>query len=293
MNLAILIPVHNAAATIERTIQSLAHVSDRAGTQVIIVDDGSTDDSAAIAERALDQQGFAARQILRQDNAGAGAARNTALANTSAAWVLFLDADDELLIDPSSLFSAVPRDATVVTTGAVVVRRGAVVKRYRPQIVTVADARRRLSAGNLFPMGSVLFRRDQLTHCFDETLAYLEDWQFWLHNEQLYQRVVAVNERMVRIHVHGGNRSSHFAAIGACRERIAEGWYTSHRPTMTRQERHNWMLQRAIGRMLQGHRPSLAAWFAWRANKSLYVKFMAHACLRQRVLRHDHYAVGR
>src|SRR5690554_5962516 len=123
MNLAILIPVHNAAATIERTIQSLAHVSDRAGTQVIIVDDGSTDDSAAIAERALDQQGFAARQILRQDNAGAGAARNTALANTSAAWVLFLDADDELLIDPSSLFSAVPRDATVVTTGAVVVRR--------------------------------------------------------------------------------------------------------------------------------------------------------------------------
>src|SRR5262249_35920072 len=63
-----------------------------------VVDDGSTDDSAAVAERA-------GVRLIRQTNSGLGAARNAGLAAATGEFVVFLDADDELL--PDALASGV------------------------------------------------------------------------------------------------------------------------------------------------------------------------------------------
>ncbi|MGD1030238.1 MAG: glycosyltransferase family A protein [Opitutaceae bacterium] len=88
---SILIPCRNAGPWLARTLESaLAQTWPR--TEIILVDDGSDDDSRAIAAR------FEARgvRIVAQGNRGASAARNTAIAGSRGDWLQFLDADDLL-----------------------------------------------------------------------------------------------------------------------------------------------------------------------------------------------------
>ena len=94
MNVSIIIPLYNKAAYIGRALESVARQT-LADHQVIVVDDGSTDDGAAEVQRhaALDPR----VRLLRQDNAGPGAARNRGLMEASGSYVAFLDADDEWL----------------------------------------------------------------------------------------------------------------------------------------------------------------------------------------------------
>lgn len=85
---------YNAEGTIARTLDSLL-AQDFADWTAVVVDDGSTDGTRAIADayRARDARIF----VLSQVNAGAGAARNAAIAASSSDYVVVLDADDELL----------------------------------------------------------------------------------------------------------------------------------------------------------------------------------------------------
>lgn len=92
---AIIIPAYNAAKYVAATIES-ALAQTLPAAQVMVVDDGCTDDTAAIAE------GFGeAVWCLRQTNAGVSAARNRAAREVNADWMLFLDADD--LLKPDAL----------------------------------------------------------------------------------------------------------------------------------------------------------------------------------------------
>jgi glycosyltransferase involved in cell wall biosynthesis len=88
---SVLIPAYNAQATLLQTLQSVERQS-FSNLEVIVVDDGSRDQTARIAAD------FAARdarfRLVRQANAGAAAARNTALALARGEWIAPLDADD-------------------------------------------------------------------------------------------------------------------------------------------------------------------------------------------------------
>lgn len=89
-------PAWRSAATIGRALASVAAQTWPAA-QVVVCDDGSDDDTAAIAESWRGRLGGAALVVLRQSNQGAGAARNRALAAATGDLVAFLDADDEWL----------------------------------------------------------------------------------------------------------------------------------------------------------------------------------------------------
>ena len=99
MNLSIIIPVHNAARTLGDCLESVLRLA--CVQEIICVDDGSTDDSAALLSQ------FAARdgriQILHTPSQGAGAARNKGLAVARGSWLWFIDADDFI---PSHSFAA-------------------------------------------------------------------------------------------------------------------------------------------------------------------------------------------
>lgn len=85
---SVVVPVYNGAAYLGEALDSvLAQVG--AELEVVVVDDGSSDGSAAVAAR------FAPRvRLLQQPNRGIGAARNAGLAVTGGELVAFLDADD-------------------------------------------------------------------------------------------------------------------------------------------------------------------------------------------------------
>jgi hypothetical protein len=103
---SVVIPCHNAATWIGETVQS-AVSQESVAIEVIVVDDGSTDDSAARAEAA----GAPKARVVRQANGGASRARNAGTAAARGEFIQYLDADDVLA--PGTLAKRVSRlDAT-------------------------------------------------------------------------------------------------------------------------------------------------------------------------------------
>ncbi|MBI2814103.1 MAG: glycosyltransferase family 2 protein [Opitutae bacterium] len=93
-SVSIIIPCHNAGRWLAETIQS-ALGQTWPDKEIILVDDGSTDGSLAVA-RQSEAQGV---RVVSQPNAGAAAARNAGLARASGDFIQFLDADDLLAPD--------------------------------------------------------------------------------------------------------------------------------------------------------------------------------------------------
>jgi glycosyltransferase involved in cell wall biosynthesis len=91
IDVSIVIPNYNGARFLREAIDS-ALSQQGVRTEVIVVDDGSTDDSRAILESYGDQI-----CVIFQANRGAATARNTGLAAAKAAYLKFLDSDDMLL----------------------------------------------------------------------------------------------------------------------------------------------------------------------------------------------------
>jgi len=88
---SIVLPVYNAEAWLPCCLDSLRRQT-LADFELLAVDDGSTDGSA----RILDEQAAADRRmrVIKQENRGAGVARNRGLEGAAGKYVLFLDADD-------------------------------------------------------------------------------------------------------------------------------------------------------------------------------------------------------
>lgn len=94
--ISMIIPVYNAGAFLPRCLDSLMPQC-RAGDEVILVEDGSADDSVAICRRYVDQ--YPQVSFFQNPDSGVSSARNLGLQKASGAWVCFLDADDWLFPD--------------------------------------------------------------------------------------------------------------------------------------------------------------------------------------------------
>jgi len=86
----IIMPLYNKADTVERSIKSIQYQNET-DWHLIIVDDGSTDNSAEVVRQIRDDR----VELIQQENQGAGPARNTGIAHTKTKYLAFLDADDE------------------------------------------------------------------------------------------------------------------------------------------------------------------------------------------------------
>ena len=93
---SVIVPLYNKEKCIARTINSVLSQS-YTNFEIIIVDDGSTDNSAAIVKSMTDSR----IRFFQKKNAGVSSARNYGIEKALGEWLFFLDADDILL--PSSL----------------------------------------------------------------------------------------------------------------------------------------------------------------------------------------------
>lgn len=100
MTVTIIIPAYNAEAYLQRCLDSIFS-QDFNGYEVIVIDDGSTDGTAALLE------GYPQVKVIHQENQGMATARNRGLEVAQGDYILFVDSDDKLM--PHALSNLAPQ----------------------------------------------------------------------------------------------------------------------------------------------------------------------------------------
>ena len=182
MKISVIIPAFNAARWLPDAVASIL-CQTRPAHEIIVVDDGSTDDPAA----ALAGFGDKVR-LVRRPNGGLSAARNTGVRDATGKWFLFLDADDRLF--PAALEKL---SAKAESSGAGVVY-GFVLQRREPPTETrlhslpyavgepPAPAAAMFWWTSIATAGCALIRRElnEKVGGFDENFRQVEDAEYWL-----------------------------------------------------------------------------------------------------------------
>lgn len=104
--LGLVIPAYNVASALRRLLEQISdQLTD--GVQVIVVDDGSADNTLAVAQQFESDS----VKVLHQNNGGVGSARNYGIQECDAEYIWFVDADDEIMPDAiATLLVAIDRE---------------------------------------------------------------------------------------------------------------------------------------------------------------------------------------
>lgn len=115
-NISVIIPVYNAERYVGKCIESV-QAQTYTDWQMILVDDGSKDKSLEVCQRYADTDNRIC--VIHQENAGAGAARNTGLAIAVGDYVVFIDSDDYVDKDYFALLAKQNEDVVFIDVQAV------------------------------------------------------------------------------------------------------------------------------------------------------------------------------
>jgi glycosyltransferase involved in cell wall biosynthesis len=178
--ISVVLPVHNRADVLGRAIQSVLDQRLK-DFELVIVDDGSSDDSVSVAKSFKDER---IKVVELGENRGGNVARNAGIRAASAPLIAFLDSDDTYL--PEKLervvaeFDERPHVELLVDSFIKVQPSGARVVRRNPKINDRETFRRALFTRQLWKATpSITARRDAiLSVMFDETLRRLQDFDF-------------------------------------------------------------------------------------------------------------------
>lgn len=174
--ISVVIPAYNAATVIEEALDSVL-AQTLAPHEVIVVDDGSTDNTIPVVEKYASSV-----KLLRQSNGGAAAARNTGIQAATGEWVAFLDADDtwapEKLEKQAAYIAKHPETVLVYTGFLLEDRFGCVTPRQPIPPDEFWPSIRWRSPVNT---SSALIRREALLRVggFDTAFRLAQDWNLW------------------------------------------------------------------------------------------------------------------
>lgn len=208
-DVSVVVPAWRAAGTIGRTLASIA-MQTRPPKEVILVDDGSDDDTVGLAESWRDKLNGISLIVLQQKNQGAGAARNLAVQNATSAFLAFLDADDEWMPEKleRSLSALESNRADLVFTDMQVEEGGQVsYMDANKHLLATNDPYSALCVRGFVPTSTVIVRRDAVvaTGGFDPSLRSGQDYELWLRLLGNGLRPTALPEALTLYHVTKGS----------------------------------------------------------------------------------------
>lgn len=180
---SVIIPTYNRATLLPRALDSVALQTSRCG-EVIVVDDGSTDATAALLEQQA-ERGRMNLRVFRQNNKGPGAARNLGIEMAKYPFIAFLDSDDhwhkrKLELQYPSLSES--RHFRVSHTFEKWLRKGTHLNQKKIHIPRQGDIFSHCLRLCGVGMSTVLIEKKLLQQvgCFDESLRCCEDYDLWL-----------------------------------------------------------------------------------------------------------------
>lgn len=229
-----IIPAFNAAGTLREAVRSVLSQGIDA-VEVIIVDDGSTDATRAVAEElALGDERV---WVLEQPNRGVSAARNTGVNSARGAWLHFLDADDWML--PGGLRRLIDAAHAAGTdaacAGSALFDEQGRSLEWSFTEAAPADPRhaaaptlgvRELLERNRFQPAAAILRRSTLEHArFDDTLEPAEDWDLWLRLGERGVRWATVHHDVAAYRLRRAGASRQFARMAVAMRSVLERAY--------------------------------------------------------------------
>lgn len=210
---SVVVPTHDRARLLARAVASvLAQTSEN--FELLIVDDASSDDTAAVARSFDDPR---VRYLRQEENRGVAAARNAGIAAAAGEWVAFLDDDDEYLprfLEASAeALERLRPEAGWCWCGVLDIddsQGGAIVGRdlWSPRFGGLEAAHRGFLLGRRTGTSCGLVVRRACFDAvggFDDTLRSGEDTELLVRLARAYPFTV-VPEYLVRIHLHPGSR---------------------------------------------------------------------------------------
>lgn len=256
---SVIIPLYNKARYIRHTIASVLSQTtpqlDGGGggimhdnIEVIVIDDGSTDDGPAIVRQLAEQD--ARIRLLSQPNGGVSRARNSGIRASQGEWVAFLDADDtwdaNYLTEMMALHHRHP-ECGILTCA----RHGRCIPQL-PQETVIDDA---AAWGIIYWTGTIVCRRALFDDAglFREDISRGEDRDMWL---RLGLRTTTAFLNRELAHYEEDAEGSLTATVPLDRECPYWEWYhlpTTH-PDSLRRYATNQLIQLARAHLREGHR---------------------------------------
>ncbi len=226
-DVTVIIPAYAAEQTIARALSSVAAQTLKP-RRAIVVDDGSPDRTGDAALACRERMNGVELKIVRQDNSGAGAARNRALEEAETEYVAFLDADDEWLPQKMtrSMAHLAGSENILVAHDSWEIRDG---------VETPVDCAARFRAGHASPFAAlyrrgfistttVVARRNEVLAAggFDPSLPNAQDFELWLAMlKEPGARFEVFGEKLSRYHITSGSIMSHIERRRLCCMEIA------------------------------------------------------------------------
>lgn len=201
MNITVIIPTYNRYDVLKRALNSVLQQS-YPPYEIIIVDDGSSDETALIKEE------FPEIKYIYKENGGVSSARNLGIKNAVSEWIAFLDSDDEWHEDKLKeqvQFHKENRDILISYTDEEWVRNGVTVKvpkkfcKYGGEVFEES-----LSHCIIAPSATLIHTKllDEIGD-FDENLEVCEDYDLWLR-VALKHKIGLVDKKLIT--KYGGDK---------------------------------------------------------------------------------------
>lgn len=167
---SVIIPSHNRAGLVSRAVRSVLDQTHQA-IEVIVVDDGSTDDTGTVVRGIADSR---VRYLRHEQARGACAARNSGIDAAQGEWMAFLDDDDRFL--PAKIERQLAVAAGCVAVVTAFQRLGG----SHPRVLGMRTIElSHLRRGNRFSGSGILAKADLARRLkFDESLPRGQDWDF-------------------------------------------------------------------------------------------------------------------
>jgi glycosyltransferase involved in cell wall biosynthesis len=188
--ISVVIPCYNHARYLREAIKSVGTPARL--VEVVVVDDGSTDTSAEIADASVRTTGAARVRVIRQQHGGVSAARNRGFEESRGEYVVFLDADDHLAPNALDVGARAldDRRESVFVYGRCQMMADDGTLLSTPQQPRIArhPYYELLRSNYIWTPANVMFRRGALERCgtFDRGLTGPADYDLYLRLARTY-----------------------------------------------------------------------------------------------------------
>jgi glycosyltransferase involved in cell wall biosynthesis len=182
--ISVIIPMYNAESTIVRCLNSVINQSYKGEIEIIIVNDGSKDNSVEVVENFIKTDENTKIVLISQENGGVSKARNTGLKTVTGKYVAFLDSDDAWFTNKLSIQIEILENNPNIGLLGTAFEGFYFSKRNEDDLLKVEF--KNLIFKNYFQPSTVILRKNVVDKIgfFDETQKYAEEGNFFFRVSQ-------------------------------------------------------------------------------------------------------------